>query len=307
MVNLGSELPKKGKAKEILMRIGYVVISPFAYVALSFVALAKLILNGIWENKHIAQVSVKTQNFTDLSATPYEKLINQMTYLVNHKKIKDLYWMPHPKFKKRDQCGPFPANRVNFLEVNGKWGYVVLGPWLKEKKNFRNIDKNFGGNDFFNWLNNAQKPLEKKSFFASDNIFFMNCVDFVFLNLYHADLISKQKIAEIYRQQICNELEQKKMTFYGFNLNLFRELDNPLETPKQGDILIGFEKGQPCHLLFLSPKNPTSGSWQGVGLWNTQGLNPSCEDLTELQKNGSEINSPVTFKYCSLERALGHM
>lgn len=52
IINLLCELPKEGIALEVAIRIGYVVVSPFAYLALSFTALAGLILSRIWKRRH---------------------------------------------------------------------------------------------------------------------------------------------------------------------------------------------------------------------------------------------------------------
>lgn len=222
------------------------------------------------------------------------------------KKQKDIFWIPHPKFEEVDRSGPFPDKKCNFYDCHGaKNAVFFLG---KECAN-QAAEGKIGGNDFLQWLNDENQGIEKKEFFASDRKFFMNCYDFVYLNLYYAELISKAKITEIYRDQISNELNGfDKPKHYGFDLPLFKKFDlhndNKDNALKAGDIVIGFENDKPVHVLFLSWKNLTSGRWQGAGLWDHNGFIPSNEDLVTLEKNGSSITSPVSFRHCSLETVL---
>ena len=48
------------------------------------------------------------------------------------------------------------------------------------------------------------------------------------------------------------------------------------ETPKPGDLLIGFMDAKPVHVLFLSGKNLISGQWKGAGLWNMANETPTA-------------------------------
>jgi hypothetical protein len=73
VVNLGSKLPEDGKAAEVVKRIGFAVVSPFVYLALAFVALTGLILNGIWDNRQVSQGGVNNQGGKDLAGITAEQ------------------------------------------------------------------------------------------------------------------------------------------------------------------------------------------------------------------------------------------
>ncbi|NGX59625.1 MAG: hypothetical protein KR126chlam3_00778, partial [Chlamydiae bacterium] len=164
----------------------------------------------------------------------------------------------------------------------------------------------FGRNEFFHWLNDSDS--EMNDFMSSDEVIFMNCVDFVYLILFLNNLMSKKAIINLYQKQIKDESNY----YYGFNIDRFNDFDaikgNPNEKPKPGDLLIGYEKNKPVHILFLTGRNPTTGEWKGMGLWNmgTKKLTPSNLELTKLQKDFEQYNerNPLSFKYCSLETAL---
>ena len=221
-------------------------------------------------------------------------------------KPRDIIWIPHPKFEEADRFGPFPDKKANFYDCHGVKNAVLF---LGKEGAIQAIKGEIGGNDFLKWLNDENPEIEKREFFASDRKFFMSCYDFVYLNLYFAELISKAKITEIYRDQISNELNGfDKPKHYGFDLSLFKNFDlkndNKDNSLKAGDIVIGFENDKPVHILFLSWKNSISGIWQGAGLWDNNCFTPSNDDLTNLEKNGSSMSSPVSFRHCSLEAVL---
>ncbi len=76
VINLGSELPSVGKAAEIVKRIAVAVASPFAYLALAFVALAGLMLDGIWEHRHVSQGGVSKQGEKALAGIASEQAVS---------------------------------------------------------------------------------------------------------------------------------------------------------------------------------------------------------------------------------------
>lgn len=225
-----------------------------------------------------------TTPFCSVSKLPPRQLV--LDAVLNLTKQSDIFWIPHPKFEEADREGPFPAKRLNFKMCHGgKCAAYLLGTECAIQAMYGKI----GYNNFLEWLNNDAPLIKKRGFFCQKRKFFMNCCDFVYLSLYDAGLISKEKIVSIYRNQVANELNAKDSThFYGLDLSRFKNNDSSAQV---GDIVLLFKKNVPVHMLFLTGKNPE----KGIGLWDQNGFKPSNDDL------------PPTFKYCSLETALQYM
>jgi hypothetical protein len=270
---------------------------------------------GLWLwTRSVRLIQPLSQKLTNTQPFPFvnRQVQSELNALLNEKIAKRLYWIPHPKFEAGDHLH-FPAQKVDFFALNGVKAQVFYFGRDKviEILRRKNKGESIGHNEFLKWLNGNSNRIENYNFFQSDQECFMNCPDFVYLSLYQAGLISKEKILTIYQTQVCNEFNNiKSNTYYGFDLTLFKDFD-PVsgakgEVARPGDLLLGFEKGEPMHVLFLSGKNLKTGQWKSTSLWNmaNKAPNPIEVELTALQKECELLNQSLTFKYCSLETAL---
>lgn len=238
---------------------------------------------------------------------------------VLEEKKEQLFWIPHPKFEEENRLR-FPDNKVNFFQFNRPREIIFLFGYDRAaegralvKKNYE--DNNFGSNNFFKWLNQDTDILDKEKFFDANDKCFMNCCDFVFTLLHQADLLTKDQIVSLYKNEVANRIDQKDINsnYFGLNINELRDFDTCSgargEVAKPGDLIIGMVDGEPAHMMLLTEKNAQTEQWKGVGLWNvgSDSQIPTNLELKELQrelKKGVYDNKRLTFKYCSLERAL---
>lgn len=128
IVKLGSQLPEEGKAAEVAKRIGFIVVSPFAYIALAFVCLAGLILNEIWEMRHALQIKAG-----DFKGEGSEKKITQEVENQNSKgSTSKIILQDVPEASLKD--GFCWTDLINFEVVTSS-----IGTWNQFSKTFDNV------------------------------------------------------------------------------------------------------------------------------------------------------------------------
>lgn len=268
----------------------------------------------IFTAKLFSYLCCSPRNVTQVSSVPdpqmNSKVEMQLKSLMAAKNNRLLYWISHPKFEKGDDLN-FPHKKVHFLDVNRYKDAVEYFGKGKASKISRLEE---GYNDFLQWLNGETTRMDRGTFYRLGTECFMNCTDFVYLALYQAGLIEKEKIKSIYKKQIQSKIEDEdySKSYYGFDLEKFKDFD-PQKGGKPGDILIGFMNGKPTHILFLSEKEQVSehwkGKWKGIGLWNMGNFEPTLSDtaLERLQFFCTRNKQDLTFKSCSLQTALEHL
>ena len=199
------------------------------------------------------------------------EVVKALSYFLQCK--EKIVWFPH-----NDEYG------VDVYEVKG---------CLRLKVPLRTRPKQW----FLDWLGEDKAEIHLNREGPS----FMNCADFVYLTLFKAGVIAKEKIKQRYLEQ--------KGTYYGFPLVDFAPFDPKKGEAQSGDILLGYVNGIPEHVMILSGKD-REGEWIAAGLWNMDGEvtfnlrhSPLESRLTKLQlfcKNNG--NQSLTFGWCPLEK-----
>jgi hypothetical protein len=107
------QLPEEGKVTEVAKRIGYIAAAPFIYLGLALVALAGLILNGIWESKHISEIKkIKDETIEGLPCPEMIKALGGAEKVRNLPKIDwngflDPKLMTHPVMQGKHGGAPY--------------------------------------------------------------------------------------------------------------------------------------------------------------------------------------------------------
>jgi hypothetical protein len=103
-------LRQEGKFAEVCKRIGYIVAAPFAYLALAFLALAGIIFNPIWKNKHVKKVEViEKEKFEGIPSEMIQALggvekVRNLPKIVNWNGSNDI--LPFPIMFSEHKDGP---------------------------------------------------------------------------------------------------------------------------------------------------------------------------------------------------------
>lgn len=146
----------------------------------------------------------------------------------------------------------------------------------------------------------------------------MNCTDFVFLVLYHAELLSREQIQEAYRRMMYVNLSSSLRSHglaksLGFDLELFRDVTRN-SCPQPGDIVLVLEEisdgndgsGADASHIFIAVSEDS-----GVGLWadfevaaSRQIFEGSFVDMFRRNYADHEDLSKVKLMYCPLQEAL---
>jgi hypothetical protein len=246
-----------------------------------------------------------------------ENVWNQVDALI---KKRSIYWMPHPAIQDKESIIYRDAVPLNDRSLYGLklLGYIAqkFSTRLPELISFyKDASEELIPNAFLTWLQkykikNMDHPFNKDPFASIEDRermpIFMNCMDFVYLTLFKASLLTKDQILKIYKQETAmkkEEANRKKpcTKFFGLPISKFKALDHKNPQGKKGDLIFVFDSGNnPVHVMFRGSKN------NGAGLWTYPDNLASefpLDKLKEMYKNRGN-GDEITFRICSLSTIL---